>query len=266
MQRILERRPRPATIVALVALFVALGGTGYAAFAVPRNSVGSAQVINGSLQKSDLSKRTVAALKGNRGPRGLRGPSGGQGPTGAQGSAGAQGTTGATGPAGPQGATGPQGVQGLPGPTAVWTGYGYPSGTTSVVPSTGGAVAHLTFTSAQAGFALVNAHFGMRVRNNNPTTLVDCRVMMQIAPAAGQPDPAGPGFADQWINGNLPTEQGGGTYLQLSSSTARVLPVAAGTNIVYLDGKTDCVQVLLGPLTMTATLVQSNPDATLTFP
>ena len=55
MQRILARRSRPAIIVSLVALFVALGGTGYAAFAVPRNSVGSAQVIKGSLQKGDLS-------------------------------------------------------------------------------------------------------------------------------------------------------------------------------------------------------------------
>ncbi len=263
MQHIWKRRPRPAMIVALIALFVALGGSGYAAFAVPRNSVGSAQVINGSLQKGDLSKRTVAALRGSRGPRGLRGLTGGQGATGAQGAAGSQGTAGA---AGPQGATGPQGVPGIPGPTAVFTGYGYPSGTPSVVPSTGGAVAHLTFTSAQAGFALVTAHFGMRVRNTHPTTLVDCRTQMQIAATAGQPDPAGPGFADEWINGNLPTEQGGGTYLQLNSSTARVLPVAAGANTVYLNGKSDCAQVLLGPLTMTATLVDSNPTATLTFP
>ena len=112
----------------------------------------------------------------------------------------------------------------------------------------------------------MTAHFGLRVRNNFPTTTADCRTQIQIAPSPGQPNEAGPGFADEWINGNLPTEAGGGTYLQLSSSTARVLPIVAGSNTVYLNGKTDCVQVLIGPVTITATLTESNPAATLTFP
>ena len=63
-------------LVAYLALFVALGGTSLAAVnaLVPKNSVGSAQVINGSLQKGDLSKKAAAALKGSRGPGGLAGP------------------------------------------------------------------------------------------------------------------------------------------------------------------------------------------------
>jgi hypothetical protein len=45
-----SRLPSPAIAIALVALFAALGGTGYAVVRlVPRNSVGSAQVVNGSL-------------------------------------------------------------------------------------------------------------------------------------------------------------------------------------------------------------------------
>jgi hypothetical protein len=101
VHRIVSRRPSPATIIAVIALFAALGGTSYAAVTklLPKNSVGSAQVINGSLLKKDLSKKTVAALKGNRGPAG---------PAGAQ---------GAAGPAGPQGATGPQGPKGDTGPS-----------------------------------------------------------------------------------------------------------------------------------------------------
>jgi hypothetical protein len=59
-------------IVALIALFVALGGTGYAAFKLPRNSVGSQHVINGSLQKVDFSKKAVKALRGNTGARGAQ--------------------------------------------------------------------------------------------------------------------------------------------------------------------------------------------------
>ena len=48
-------RPSPAMVVAALALLFALGGTGIAAVAlVPRNSVGSNQVINGSLQSVDF--------------------------------------------------------------------------------------------------------------------------------------------------------------------------------------------------------------------
>jgi hypothetical protein len=87
--------------VAYLALFVALGGTSVAAAnaLVPKNSVGSAQVINGSLLKKDF--------KAGQLPRGARGP---VGPRGAQGPAGQ---------AGPVGAAGPQGIQGPPGPVNV---------------------------------------------------------------------------------------------------------------------------------------------------
>ena len=88
--------------LALFALFFALGGTSFAATnaLLPRNSVGTGQVINGSLQTNDLSKTARTSLKGNRGPTG---------PSGAQGAQGAQGATGAMGA---------QGVQGVPGQTA----------------------------------------------------------------------------------------------------------------------------------------------------
>ena len=90
MHRIVSRRPSPAIIISLVALFVALGGTSYAVALAPKNSVNSASVINGSLQKKDLSKSAVKTLKGNRGLRGA---------VGAAGAAGAAGPVGATGAA-----------------------------------------------------------------------------------------------------------------------------------------------------------------------
>ncbi len=88
--------------LALFAVFLGLGGTSFAAgnALLPRNSVGTKQVINGSLLTNDLSKAARNALKGNRGLRG---------PAGAQGAQGAQGATGATGA---------QGVQGAPGQSA----------------------------------------------------------------------------------------------------------------------------------------------------
>ena len=55
MQLIARFRPSPAMVVAALALLVALTGTGVAAVAlVPRNSVGSDQVINGSLRSVDF--------------------------------------------------------------------------------------------------------------------------------------------------------------------------------------------------------------------
>src|SRR6478736_8507493 len=83
--------------VAYLALFVALGGTSMAASSalVPKNSVGTAQVINGSLLKKDF--------KSGQLPRGARGP------------AGARGAKGATGAQGVQGSQGIQGIQGVSG-------------------------------------------------------------------------------------------------------------------------------------------------------
>ena len=85
--------------LALFALFFALGGTSFAAgnALLPGNSVGTKQVINGSLQTNDLSKTVRSALKGNTGMRGPAGPAGAQGTQGAQGATGAQGVQGAPG-------------------------------------------------------------------------------------------------------------------------------------------------------------------------
>jgi hypothetical protein len=86
--------------IALLALFVALGGTSMAAAQLARNSVGTLQVRNGSLQTIDLSKKARAALKGNRGPQGAQGPQGVKGNTGAKGATGAQGPAPAAGSVG----------------------------------------------------------------------------------------------------------------------------------------------------------------------
>ena len=84
------QRPSPAMVVACAALVVALGGTGVAAVKVlvPRNSVGSLQVIDHSLLAKDFKTP----------------PKGPQGVPGAAGPAGAAGAAGAAGPAGPAGA------------------------------------------------------------------------------------------------------------------------------------------------------------------
>jgi hypothetical protein len=82
--------------VALLALFFALAGTSYAASSalLPKNSVGSGQVRNGSLQTADFSTKARTALRGAQGPRGLQGMQGEPGAQGIQGVPGVQGVPG----------------------------------------------------------------------------------------------------------------------------------------------------------------------------
>jgi hypothetical protein len=87
MKRFLHVRPSPAMVVACAALFVSLSGVGYAAIALPANSVGtkhlkrnavtSAKVKRHSLLKSDFKRGQLP-----RGPQGIQGVQGIQGPKG----------------------------------------------------------------------------------------------------------------------------------------------------------------------------------------
>jgi hypothetical protein len=97
MRRLVRHRPSAAMVVALIALFVALGGAGYAAVTLPRNSVGAAQLKKRAVTPPKVAKKTIALF---RGQRGRQGPAGAPGPQGAQGPAGPAGPTGPTGPAG----------------------------------------------------------------------------------------------------------------------------------------------------------------------
>jgi hypothetical protein len=81
--------------LAFLALFVALGGTSYAAVRIPANSVGTKQIRNNAVT---LTKIDIAAQRALRGQHtGLQGPSGLAGLAGAVGKAGPPGTNGANG-------------------------------------------------------------------------------------------------------------------------------------------------------------------------
>ena len=74
-----------ANVVAYLALFFALGGTSFAAAEklVPRNSVGSPQVIDNSLRLRDFNRTQRAGLRGPQGGQGVQGPKGDKGDPGA---------------------------------------------------------------------------------------------------------------------------------------------------------------------------------------
>lgn len=124
-------RPSPAMAVSVLALFVALGGTGYAgssliadsheghAKAQPSRKSGRSDVRRST--RLSRGKAGPAGPRGSQGPAGPTGPIGPQGSTGQAGVAGAQGITGSvgaqgpTGPMGPRGEQGSAGIQGVPG-------------------------------------------------------------------------------------------------------------------------------------------------------
>ncbi len=99
----------------LLALFVALGGTSFAAAGVIRGT----QIAPHSIPKNRLTNGAIKSLKGGRGAQGVPGAQGAQGPPGAKGATGSAGHAGPTGHTGATGHVGPTGHAGPTGPTGV---------------------------------------------------------------------------------------------------------------------------------------------------
>jgi hypothetical protein len=200
-------------LVAYVALLVALSSSGYAASTklLPKNSVGTAQVINGSLLKEDF--------KAGQLPRGARGRTG---PTGPSGPTGPPGATGAQGPAGTPGQQGTPGLRGDIGPTGPT--WGAASGTNPADFIGNGQVGHATFDVPADGKLLVLAQWSDGFSGCGPA---DCDFVYGL-------------FVDQV---GVPAS---GHHVLVSANSTRthtlsfagVIPVTAGSHTVTLDGRT----------------------------
>lgn len=92
MRRIREKLSFSNSI-ALLALFVALGGSAYAASQIPKNSVGAKQLKRNAVTPSKLSDASKSTLAGPRGPKGENGPQGPVGPAGSPGATGPRATS-----------------------------------------------------------------------------------------------------------------------------------------------------------------------------
>jgi len=113
-------------VVSLIALFVALGGSSYAAIKITGKNVKDGSLTGKDIKKNSLGTNQIAGLKANdfspgqlpAGAAGVAGPAGPIGPAGAKGAdgaAGAKGDKGDTGTGGAKGATGPVGPAGADG-------------------------------------------------------------------------------------------------------------------------------------------------------
>ena len=94
-------RLRLSDVLAATALFVALGGTSYAAITLPRASVGERELKRNAVTSTRVADRSLQRRDFARGVLGREGEQ-----------AGPQGPAGPAGPAGPQGERGPQGEPG----------------------------------------------------------------------------------------------------------------------------------------------------------
>jgi hypothetical protein len=97
MRESLRRRLSFANVVSVIALFVALGGVGYAAIKLPKNSVGSKQIKDGQVKGGDLGPGSISS--GHVADGSLLGEdfAAGQLPAGPRGPAGADGQDGQDG-------------------------------------------------------------------------------------------------------------------------------------------------------------------------
>ncbi|MCW3047116.1 MAG: Collagen triple helix repeat protein [Solirubrobacterales bacterium] len=101
----LRNRLTFANVVSMVALFVALGGSSYAAVTITGKQIKDSSITTKDIKDGSLLTRD---FKPGQLPRGVAGP---------QGPAGAAGRDGAIGPAGPAGVNGTNGVNGQDGAT-----------------------------------------------------------------------------------------------------------------------------------------------------
>jgi hypothetical protein len=107
MFRSIRTRLTFSNAIACIALFVALGGSSYAAAQLT-----GASIRDNSITTKDIRDRSLLAkdFKAGQLPAGPQGAAGPQGPAGAQGERGPEGPKGATGATGAQGAPGLSGV------------------------------------------------------------------------------------------------------------------------------------------------------------
>lgn len=138
------RLPGHSAVVAWLALFVALSGTGYAA-----NQIAAAGTHRAVIARHH---------RGRVGPTGPAGPAGPAGPKGEPGPAGPAGSNGVTGPAGPagpagSGSPGPAGPAGPAGPTG-------PAGPSTSISSTSTTIQTLSNMNTSTVFLDLNGTNG----------------------------------------------------------------------------------------------------------
>jgi hypothetical protein len=227
MRKLFAHRPSPALVISLIALFVAMGGTGYAALKLPKNSVGGAQIKTGAVGSSEVKD---GALK-------LKDFGSGQIPAGAR---------GAVGPAGPAGVNGHDGATGPRGPSDAYVAN--TSGSADDTDSVSVVVPAGDYAAAASGQALY-------FRNDSTFPTAAGEINCSLTSAGDSAHNAGT-FATVPRNGFSASTQRGGVAT-VSQNTAFHLP--SGGTITYT-----CSNAQFGTQEVGATMQYSNLRVTAT--
>ena len=167
------KKPSAATVIATLALFVALGGTGYAAVALAPNSVGTTQLKDGAVQSSDIKDGAISSSDIANGAIGSDDIKSGSIQVSDLSKGAMNGLDGKDGAPGPRGATGPAGPAGPTGPAGSGSGGGFPS----VIDANGDEVPNVIQGSASYGFATNSVDsFWVRLNGSNWRVLGDGQV------------------------------------------------------------------------------------------
>jgi hypothetical protein len=228
-------RASPAMVVAFIALFVALGGSGYAVTrtllpsgsaakkkpGLPGNSVGTKQLKNGAVTG-------IKIKPGSVGPRNLNSAA----KAALTGPKGDTGSTGPTGAQGQQGVQGGQGQPGAPGPSVAGFAVSRP-GVGSLLPSDGSFGSTVTLNTGSSNSGPITVSFparliitgSVRLQNGDGSArTLSCRLVLN--PGAGQ----------QVVSPLL--AQDASSFAQLGLTVAGAVNVAPGTYNVGMECST----------------------------
>lgn len=173
----------PATIIASLALFVALGGGA----ALASGLISGTKIVNHSIAEKKLTGAAIKALRGQQGPAGAPGP---KGASGDQGIPGPKGDTGAIGPSSATSASFPEanvfGTSGTIASLTLGAGSYLVTGNTTVIDALAAATAvcmlddsiagtiDTSSTSTDTATPRASLHLLAPLVTNGSTVKIDC--------------------------------------------------------------------------------------------
>jgi hypothetical protein len=167
-------------VIAYLALFVALGGTSYAAAKLPRNSVGSVQVKANAITSSKVRNGSLVAADFAAGALPARGEPGAPGAQGVQGPQGPQGARG------DKGDKGEKGDAGKPGSALAFAHLIVTDSGVTVDPSRSAGIAQANVIRRFQGLVCIK---GLSFTPRNAVASADATKLVAIARTALAPDP-----------------------------------------------------------------------------
>lgn len=174
-------RPTYANVMSTLALFVALGGVGYAAATLPSNSVGTKQLKKNAVQTSDIKKSAVNSSKVKNGSLLEDDFKSGQLPAGQKGDRGPQGPTGGPPPVEPWKVVG---TLGQPQFLNTWTNHDTSTYNSAAFFRDASGVVHLRGVIASGTalgvFQLPAGYFPPKIHNYAVTTLIGTFAVVSV--------------------------------------------------------------------------------------